>query len=72
MRWVGNVTCMAKVSNIYRMLVGKLEVKRSLGRPRRSWEDNIKIRLKDTEYEGVDGIQLWQAFVNTAINFRVP
>jgi hypothetical protein len=59
-------------------LVGKLEGKRSLGRPRRSWVDNIKMDLRETGWDGMDWIDLtqdrdqWRALVNTVMNLRVP
>jgi hypothetical protein len=59
----------------YRILVGKPEGKRPLGRPRRRWVDNIKMDLK---WDGVDWIELaqdrdqWRALVNTMMNLRVP
>jgi hypothetical protein len=59
-------------------LVGKPEGKRPVGRPRRRWEDNIKMDLKEVGYEGVDWIELaqdrdmWRALVNAVMNFRVP
>ena len=59
------------------VLVGKPEGKRPLGRPRRRWEDNIKMDLQDVE-EGADWMELaqdrdrWWALVNTVMNFRVP
>ena len=43
LRWAGHVACMEQSRNAYRVLVGKPEVKRPLGRPRRRWEENIKI-----------------------------
>jgi hypothetical protein len=46
MRWVGHVAQMGKTRNTYRILVGKPEGKRALGRPRRRWVDNIKMGLK--------------------------
>jgi hypothetical protein len=61
-----------------KMLVGKPEGKRPLGIPKRRWEDNIKMNLKEIVLERVDWIHLaqardrWPALVNTAINFRVP
>jgi hypothetical protein len=65
---------MEEKRNAYRILVGKLEGKRPLRRPRRRWMDNIKIDLKD----GMDWIDLaqdrdqWRALVNTMMNLRVP
>jgi hypothetical protein len=64
--------------NGYRILVGKPEGKRPLGRPRRRWVDNIKIDLREIECDGMDWINLaedrdqWTAFVNTVMNLRVP
>jgi hypothetical protein len=58
--------------------VGKPEGKRPLGRPRRRWEDNIKMNLKETGCGGVDWIDLvqdrdrWRALVNAVMNLRVP
>jgi hypothetical protein len=55
----------------YRVLVGKREGKRPLGKPRRRWEDNIKMDLREVGWEGIDWIDLaedwkrWHAFVNT-------
>jgi len=62
----------------YRVLVGKPEGKRPLGRPRRRWEDNIKIDLKEVGCGGMDWIGLaqnwdrWRALVNAVMNLRVP
>jgi hypothetical protein len=63
---------------IYRVLVGKPDDKRPVGRPRRRWEDNIKMDLMDKEIDGANWIQLaqdrvrWRACVNTVMNLRVP
>jgi len=63
---------------VYRVLVGKVRVKRPLGRPRRRWEDNIKMGLHEVGSGGMDRIELtrgrdrWQALVSAVINFRVP
>ena len=60
------------------MLVGKPEVKRPLGRPRRKWEDNIKMDLQEVGGGRGDGIELardrdrWRALVGTVRGFRVP
>ena len=62
---------------MHRVLVGKLEGKRPLGRPRRRWEDNIKMDLQEVGGVG-DWMELahdsdrWRALVNTVMNFRVP
>jgi hypothetical protein len=57
MRWAGYVARMEK-RNAYRILVGKREGKRPLGRPTRRWVDNIKIDLREIEWDGVDRIDL--------------
>jgi hypothetical protein len=78
MRWAGHVARMGEGRGIYRVLVGRPEGKRPLGRPRRRWEVNIKIDLREIGIDGANWIQLaqdrvrWQACVNTVINFRVP
>jgi hypothetical protein len=54
MRWAGHVPRMGEKRNVYRILVGKPEGKRPLGRPRRRWVDNIKIDLRETEWVGMD------------------
>jgi hypothetical protein len=62
----------------YRVLVGKPEGKRPLGRPRRRWKDNIKTDLLEVGCEGMDCIQLpqdrdrWPALVNAVMNPKVP
>jgi hypothetical protein len=69
---------MAAKRNAYRILVGKPEGKRPLGRPRRRWVDNIKMDHKDIGWDGMDWIDLvryrdrWRALVNTVMNLRVP
>jgi hypothetical protein len=78
MRWAGHVAPMGEERVVYRVLVEISEVKRPLGRPRRSWEDNIKLDLREIGIDGANWIQLaqdrvrWRAFVNTAMNLRVP
>jgi len=52
MRWVGNVARVGKRSGVHRVLVGKPEGKRPLGRPRRRWEDNIKMDFKEVGLKG--------------------
>jgi hypothetical protein len=58
MRWAGHVARMGETRNAYRILVGKSEEKRPLGRQRRRWVDNIKIDLRETGWDGVDWIGL--------------
>jgi len=63
---------------VYRVLVGKPEGKRPLGRPRRRWEDNIEMDLQEERCGGMDWIDLaqdrdrWRALVNAVTNLRVP
>jgi hypothetical protein len=66
---------MGEKRNAYRLLVGKPEGKRPLGRSRRSWADNIKMDLLEIGWGGVDWIGLadkWRALVNAVINLQVP
>jgi hypothetical protein len=64
--------------NAYKILVGKPEVKRQLGRPRRKWDDNIRMDLREIGREVLDWMHVtqdrdqWGAFVNTVMNLRVP
>jgi hypothetical protein len=60
MRWAGHVARMREGRGVYRVLVGKPEGKRPLGRPRRRSEDNIKMDLKEIEIDGANWIQLAQ------------
>jgi hypothetical protein len=78
MRWVGHVTQMGEKRNTYRLLVGKREGKRPLGRPRRRSVDNIRMDLGEMEWGDLDWIGLaqdrnrWRALVNSVSNLRVP
>jgi hypothetical protein len=78
MRWAEQVARMAEWRGVYRVLVGRPEGKRPLGRPRRRWEDNIKLDLREMGIDGANWIQLaqdrvqWKAFMNTVMNLRVP
>jgi ribosome biogenesis protein Tsr3 len=78
MRWAGHVARMGQKKNAYRLLVGKPEGKRSLGRPKRRLVDNIKMDLLETGWGDVDRIGLaqnkdkWRALVNAVMNLRVP
>jgi hypothetical protein len=77
MRWAGHVARMGEGRGIYRVLVGRPEGKGPLGRPRRRWEDNIKLDLRKTEIDGANWIRLaqdrvqWRDFVSTVMNLRV-
>ena len=77
MRWPGHGASMGEGKSVHRVLVGKPEGKRPLGRPRLRWEDNIKMDLREVGGGG-DWMELaqnrdrWRAFVNTVMNLRVP
>jgi hypothetical protein len=78
MRWAGHVARMGEKRNACRILVGKPERTRPLGRPRRRWVDNIKIVSREIKWDGVDWIDMaqdrdqWRVLVNTVLNLRVP
>ena len=75
---VGDVARMGKGRGVHRVLVGKPEGKRPLGRPRRRWKDNIKIDLTESWMWGTDWIELaqdrdrWRTLVNVVTNLRAP
>jgi hypothetical protein len=77
MRWPGHVARMGEGRNVYRVLVGKPKGMRPLGRPRRRWEDGIKMDLGETGWGDVEWIHLaqdrdqWRALVNAVMNLRV-
>jgi hypothetical protein len=77
-RLAGHVARTGEKGNSYRILVGKPEGKRPLGRSRRWWEDNIKMDLREIGWGGRDWMGLaqgrdqWRALVNTVMNRRVP
>jgi hypothetical protein len=58
MRWAGHVARIGEWRGVYRALMGKPEGKRPLGRPRRRWEDYIKIDFQDVGYGGMDWIEM--------------
>ena len=77
MRYVGHVAGMGVRRGVFRVLVGKSEGKRPLERPRRRWEDNIKMDLQEVGCGGMDWIELardrdkWRALVSAVMNLRV-
>jgi hypothetical protein len=78
MRWAGHVARIGEGRGIYRVLVVRPEDKRPFRRPRRRWEDNIKLDLREIGFDVTNWSQLaqntaqWLAFVNTVMNLRVP
>jgi hypothetical protein len=58
MRWAGHVAHMGQRRGLYRVLVGKRERQRPLGRPGHRWEDNIKVNLQEVDCGGMDWIEL--------------
>jgi hypothetical protein len=77
-RWAEHVARMGEGRGVYRVLVGRPEGKRPLGRPRRRWEDNIKLDLREIGIDVANWIELAldrvqrRAFVNTVMNLQFP
>jgi len=77
MRWAEHVTRIGSNRNAYRVLVEKTQRNKPLGRPRRRWEENIEVNLKEKAWERVDWIHVAQdrdtlrAFVSTILNLHV-
>jgi hypothetical protein len=74
LRWAGRVARMREGRGVYRVLGGRPEGRKPLGRPRRRWEDNIKVDLREIGIDGANWIWLakdrvrWRAFVSTLTN----
>ena len=74
----GHVACVGERRGVYRVLMGKPEGVRTLGRPRRRWEDNIKMDPQEVGCGDMDWIEprhnwdFWRALVNAVMNLRVP
>jgi hypothetical protein len=77
MRWVGHVVRMREERKVYRVLVGKPEGKRPLGRPKRRWEEWIRMDVREIDWGAVEWIHLaqdrepWRALVNAVMNLRI-
>jgi hypothetical protein len=78
MRWAGHVARIGEGRGVYRVLVGRPEGKRPLGRPRRRWKDNNKMDLREIGIDVMYWIRLsqdrvqWRAFVSVLMNLQVP
>ena len=78
MRWTGHAACMGEEREVYRVLVGKPEGKRPLGRPRRRWVDNIRMDLQEVGCGYMDWFGLdqdrdrWRTLLSAVMNLRVP
>jgi hypothetical protein len=77
MRWVGHVARVGQERKVYKVLVGKPKGKRPFGRPRRRWEDGIRMDLREIGLGCVDWFRLaqdrdrWRAVVSAVMNLRV-
>ena len=78
MRWAGHVARMGEGRGVYRVLVGKPEGRRPLGRPRLRWEDNIRMDLREVGCGCVGWMELaqdrdrWRSLVSAVMNLRIP
>jgi len=78
MRWAGHGLIMGEKRGVYRVFMGKPEGKRPLGKPRRRWDDNIKMDLQEVVCGVMDWIELaqdrdkWRPLVNVVMKFLVP
>jgi hypothetical protein len=77
-RWAGTCSTYWERKGVYRVFMGRPEGKKQLGRPRRRWEDNIKVDLQNVGCGGMDWIELshdrdrWRALMNAVMKLRVP
>ena len=74
LRWAGHVARMEEGRSAFKILTGKPKGKRHLGKPRRRWEDNIRMDLKEIGISWVDSAQdrdYWRVLVNETLNLRV-
>ena len=78
MGWAGHVARKGEKRGVYRVLVGKPEGNRPLGKPRRRWEDNIKMDLQEVGCEGMDWVEVpqdrdrWRAPLSAVMNLKIP
>jgi len=78
MRWAGHVVCMGEERGVYGVLLGKLEGRRPLGRPRHRWVDDIRMDLQEVSCGYMDWIRLaqdrdrWRTLVSAVMNLQVP
>ena len=78
MSWAGHVARMGEERGVYRVLVGKPEGRKPMGRPRLGWVDNIRMELQEVGCGYMDWIELsqdrdrWRALVSAVMNLRVP
>jgi hypothetical protein len=78
MIWAGSDNMHGEMKNAYKILVRNLTGRQTTQRPRRRWEDNIRMDLRETVWEGIDWIHVirdrdqWRALMNMVMTFRVP